>query len=433
MADHAKFSPSKMQRIIACPGSVALESSLLDKRNDYADEGTVAHDVAARCLRDGTEAVEWVGLAADVDGNGQVTWDNADGKFKVNESFAEAVQVYVDSVRRKAHGKTLLVEQRVGFSEAAGVPDQFGTSDCIIIDAENGVLTIGDLKFGMGVKVFAEGNEQMLTYAAAVLETFGEILPEIGSIELFISQPRLDHEDVWTCTVADVQNHARKMREAISKAECALAMYQDDKAVPELYFQAGDKQCKFCKAKAFCPTLAAKVSQAVFDDFQALDTVEKVNEVVVGPRPRAAGPALIGARYGILDLVEEWVAATRAECERMVFAGMEVIGPDGQRMKLVEGKKGNRAWKDEKQAEGVLAGFMPVDKLYKPRQIVTPADAEKFFGGKRKTPSPHWADVQKLYAQAPGKPSVALGSDPRPAWTGEARAEEFTDLDDPTL
>jgi hypothetical protein len=209
-------------------------------------------------------------------------------------------------------------------------------------------------------------------------------------------------------------------------------MYQDDKIVPNAYFVAGDKQCKFCKAKAFCPTLAATVSECVFEDLTALDTVEGVNKVVCDARPHAPDATVIGARYGMLDLIEEWVKATRAEVERMVFGGMTVIGPDGEPMKLVEGKKGNRAWKDEKVTEGRLAGLMPADKLYKPRVIVSPADAEKFFGGKRKTPSPHWADVMMLYSQAAGKPSIALGSDPRPAYQGEAKIEEFADLDDPT-
>lgn len=435
MADHAKFSPSKMQRIIACPGSVALEDGVADTRNDYADEGTIAHDLAARVLRGEDKLSGYIGLYAYIDTQGVVVYHpGSGGKHPVTADMAEAVQVYADSVRRKAHGKLLLVEQRVDFSQAADVPEQFGTSDAIIIDLETGEIWIIDLKFGMGVKVYAEGNEQMLTYAVGVLETFAEILPaEITKIHLMISQPRLDHEDVWTCTVADVQKHVAKMREAISKAACGLDMYRDNKIVPDVYFEAGEKQCKFCKAKAFCPTLAASVAEAVTNDFKAFENVENINKVVAGPMPRAPSPELIGARFGLIPLVEMWVEATRAETERMVFAGMDVIGLDGQRMKLVEGKKGNRAWKDEKQAEGVLAGFMPVDKLYKPREIVTPSVAGKFFGERKKSPSPHWADVQKLYHQPPGRPSVVLGSDPRPAWSGEAHDSEFTDVSsDPT-
>lgn len=437
MSEHAKFSPSKMQRIIACPGSVALESALPDSRSSYADEGTVAHDMAARCLRVGKDTIDFIGASADVNPQGAVGWAMAPhtGKFQINQSFADYVQSYVDMVRRLAHGKLLLVEQRVGFSEAAGAEGQFGTADVVIIDTGTGEIWVIDLKFGMGVKVYAEGNEQALTYAAGVLETYAEILPPITKINLVISQPRLDHEDHWECTLADVQNHVRKMHEAVTKAECGLAMYQDNKVVPEVYFAAGDKQCKFCKAKAFCPTLAASVAGAMELDFAAFNTVEGINQVVAGPRPVAPSPALIGARYGMLDLVEEWVKAVRSETERMVFAGMDVIGPDGERMKLVEGRKGSRAWKDEQIAEGRLAGLMPADKLYKPRVIVSPAEAEKFFGGKKKKPSPHWADVMMLYSSAPGKPSVALGSDPRPSWSGEAKAEEFAgfaDADGPT-
>lgn len=73
MADHAKFSPSKMQRIIACPGSVALESAIPDSRSEYADEGTVAHHIAALCLKSkNLDASVFVGREFTVTKEGEV-------------------------------------------------------------------------------------------------------------------------------------------------------------------------------------------------------------------------------------------------------------------------------------------------------------------------------------------------------------------------
>jgi hypothetical protein len=137
------------------------------------------------------------------------------------------------------------------------------------------------------------------------------------------------------------------------------------------------------------------------------------------------GPKL-GQLYGYLELIEDWARGVRAEVERQVFAGMEVIGPDGQRMKLVEGKKGNRKWRDEQLAEGRLAGLVPPDKLYKPRELVTVSAVDKMFN--RKATKAQWEALQDLIVQSKGKAKVTLGSDPAEPYTPDADADEFEDL-----
>lgn len=444
MSAHAKFSPSKMQRIIACPGSIALESRFPDSRSSYADEGTVAHDMAARCLKENLNAAGFIGNSANVDKEGNVTWSRrSDGKFPIDEQFAEAVQVYVDTVRRRAHGGILLVEQRVEFSKTVGVENQFGTSDAIIIFPKK--IVSGDLKFGMGVTVYAaervpdpqfptktitKGNEQCLTYIVAVLETFEDIIDvnEIEEFEVFISQPRLDHEDSHIFTRAEIDAHRAAMSNAVLEATVALKLYENDEDLKSYFFKAGDKQCKFCKAKGICPTLAAFTSDEVFQDMQVLEDPAKMATAEF----KLPSPNLIGTRYRNLPLIREYCNAVESEVSRMVRGGMTVVGEDGEPMKLVEGKKGNRKWRDEKVAEGVLAGQMPPDKLYEPKTIVSPAKVGTFFGERRKTPSPMLEHIKELWVQSPGQPQVALGSDPRPAWTGEAGVDEMVDLDDPT-
>lgn len=114
----------------------------------------------------------------------------------------------------------------------------------------------------------------------------------------------------------------------------------------------------------------------------------------------------------------------------MVLNGMEVIGPDGERMKLVEGKKGRRSWADQEAAKAALAGQLPPDKYLKPQPIITPAEAEKLLG-KGKGGKVRFAEAfGGLIKQAPGKAHVALGSDPRPPYTPEAGADEFEELGD---
>ncbi len=175
---HAKFSPSSAHRWMHCAASIALEDGLPDSTSAYAEEGTRAHDAAAKTLQQGLPRVPV--------------------EFCDNEEMRENVQMYVDSVRNRAYGKTMLIEQKVEFSNTIGVPNQFGTSDAIIVDPETGHVQIIDLKYGMGHRVDPYENEQMLTYAAAVCETFEEILGiKFQTFEVVVIQPRLDHEASW--------------------------------------------------------------------------------------------------------------------------------------------------------------------------------------------------------------------------------------------
>jgi hypothetical protein len=195
--------------------------------------------------------------------------------------------------------------------------------------------------------------------------------------------------------------------------------------IPEELFKASEDACFFCPAKATCDAFRRQVSALVFDDFQTLEDPTVLD--ITGAPAIPAGEKL-GTLYGYLELVEDWCRGVRAEVERMVFAGMEVIGPDGERMKLIEGKRGNRKWVDESKAEATLAGLVPPDKLYKPREIITVSKVEKMF--KKKATMPQWEALQDLITQSPGKAKVVLGSNPAPAYVAEAEGHEFEDLGD---
>lgn len=58
---HALLSPSSAVRWMTCPGSVALTKDMPDTSSKFADEGTLAHALAERALRDGKDAKEYIG------------------------------------------------------------------------------------------------------------------------------------------------------------------------------------------------------------------------------------------------------------------------------------------------------------------------------------------------------------------------------------
>jgi hypothetical protein len=401
---------------MTCPGSVALTYNLpRGPSNAYADEGTVGHDVASRVLTEGKPADQYIG--AEIELNGVVHTVSAD--------MALHVQTYADEIMaRMAEGDTLLVEQRVEFSQAIGVPGQFGTADAIVLSADGRRVLIADLKYGQGIKVFCEENEQLMTYAVGVLETHGFLMEDVEEVTLLVCQPRLDHIDEWTCSVGRLRQHAEKMRLAAKHAIHGIGYVERGEDVPLELFTPTEKACQWCEAKVDCEALRRVISATVYDDFEALDDPEALTVTGHPPPPRIDK---LGHTFGLLDLIEGWCRAVRGEVERMIAGGMTVIGPDGQPMKLVEGRKGHRAWADPAAAEGVLTGLLPPEKAYKPRDIISPAAAEKLLGKKANRAT--WEDVvAPLITQPPGKPKVALGSDPAPPYTGTAGADEFSDM-----
>lgn len=414
MSAHAVLAPSKGHQWIPCPGSIALGRDIPRESSPYADEGTAAHHFAQAALSHGNDAAFYIGAPIGI---GDRTWT-------CTEEMASYLQDYIDDVRRRALGGVLMVERKLDFSETVGYPEQFGTGDACIITADGRRLIAEDLKYGLGVKVFAKDNEQGLIYLVAMLETYAPILGDVEEFEFVVHQPRLDHVDSHVYTRAEIEAFIERMRLSAKYAMQGLETLNIHGMQALLnereLFAPGDKQCRFCPALGTCPFAAEKVSQEVYGDFAAL---ENTAELLIRPAPSVPTADKLGAAYGVIDYVESWCRAVRAECERMVMAGMTVIGPDGLAMKVVEGKKGNRYWWDAEAAEAAIVGLLPPDKAYKPREIVSPSQAEKALGKKRK------ADFETallpFIRQKDGSLKVVQGSHPAPAYSGEASASEF--------
>lgn len=414
MSAHSRYAPSSAPRWIPCPGSIALCDGIERTSSAAADEGTVAHFWGALSLETRNPVSFYVGQDTEEGGK----------TYTLDEVTAEYIQSYVDDVKRRAAGGILMVEQRLNFSNTIGVEDQAGTGDAIMLTNEGRKLTVEDFKFGLGVKVYAGGNEQGLMYILGALETFEPIMGDVEEFEFVVHQPRLDHIDPHSYTRAEIDDFREKATLAVKYAEQGLAIKEiegiDGLEAHRELFNPGDKQCRFCPALGRCRAAAAKVAEETYGDFAAL---EKPHELAVRGEPGIPAGERLGLAFGVLDYIHNWINAVRAECERMVLAGMTVIGPDGLAMKVVQGKRGNRYWWDEEGAEAALQGLLPPEKLYKPKEIVSPAVAEKALGKKRK------ADFEQallpFIRQKDGSLKVALGSDPAPAYSGEASAGEF--------
>jgi hypothetical protein len=388
MSAHAKLSPSGAHRWMRCPGSVALEAPFPDTSNRYSAEGTLAHDLAAHYFQDAVDPHTLVGTEATVDG-----FD-----FTISKEMAAFVMDYAKLVREYAEGGILLVEKRVDFSPVIGVPDSFGTSDAIIVKGDE--LIVVDLKYGMGVKVDATDNEQLQLYALGALNDFG-ILADFTMVTMVIHQPRLNHVSEWTVPVEVLRAFGEDAR--LSAVEVL------DHEAPRL--EAGEKQCRFCKAKAVCPALNDSVSLATAGVATVADFPEFLPTLVEDE---------LSTAMSRVELVEQWCKGIRAEVERRLLAGTSVEG-----YKLVAGRKGNRAWADAAEAERIMKKSfrMRDDDMYE-QVLISPTAAEKLL---KDTPK-RWARVQDLIQRGEGKPSVAPATDKRPALAIASVADEFRAL-----
>lgn len=418
---HARLSPSSAHRWMRCAASLMEEEKRPNTSSFYADEGTAAHTLAEWTLRDtGHNAAAYFGRVIEVKNDGQVR------KITVGNDMVGHVQTYVDRILEYADSHELEIECKVRmFVPGIAVePDgafSSGTQDARIIVIRDRELQVHDLKYGMGVKVYAEENEQLAMYAVMNIEEL-ELVEEFDNVRIVIHQPRLNWLDEWVVPVERLKNFRENAIAAGSRA--VLIADGKQEALPTDY-NPGEKQCNFCRASSTCSKLKKKVISSVMDevdDMTATEVMPRFEDAAKKETIELLAPDDLSESMKMVDLIDDWCRAVRTEVSRRLFAGVAVAG-----FKLVQGKRGSRSWTVEDEAEELLKAMRYKKEEMYSMKLISPTQAEKLI--KKDSPR-RWKQLTGLIIQRDGLPSVAPDSDKRPALVTKSPLDEVDNLEE---
>lgn len=386
MGDHAIFSPSSAHRWLWCTASLTQEGKLPPQEpNIYMEEGNKAHFVAENFLLNK--------LITDVD---------------ISPEMEEAARTYANSVRSYAEGSPIFVERKVDFAKTLNLPkgEAFGTPDAVVVKKEE--LQIHDFKYGVGVKVEAKGNEQLLLYAIGASENFS-YFADFKRIKLVVHQPRILRMSVWNIDTS----HFKEIIENLKLKAAKVLEYKEKNEFNLKFFNPGKKQCSWCRCKATCPALANRTNEIVGVDFK-----EPIKQKTL-PDPKDMAVIDIIRILDNSELVEIWLKAVKKKALDDLLSKEKIPG-----YKVVEGRKGIRKWNNENEVEIFLKNKMPKRDSHE-NKLKSPSQIEKVLSESPKK----MGKLKELFiVRSDGKPTVVPVDDPRPALKLGTSVEDFRDL-----
>jgi hypothetical protein len=328
---HSRIGASSMHRWSACPGSVKLSQFIPSSSSKYAEEGTLAHEIAAEILQ-----------VRRID------------KYKnLPEDMMPAVWVYANeivSVTKEHPDAKLLVEHRFDLSKIhTGL---YGTADAVIFLPSKKLLQVYDYKHGAGISVDVENNEQLMYYGLGALLSTGFVCE---NVELVVVQPRCDsgHGPIkrWRFNSVELIDFAadlKKFAAATEEANAPLVV---------------GSHCRFCPAAAsVCPKVREKALAIAKEEFSPQMSYD---------------PEKLSKTLAALPVLENFVKSVRefayAEAEQGRI-------PPG--FKLVE-KRAMRKWSDEKVVQQFLDNNFAnstIRECYTNPELKSPAQVEKVVG-----------------------------------------------------
>ena len=360
MAVHAQYSPSRLSRIIACPGSMYMCADIKDKPSIYAQEGTRLHSLTEQALSPELDTENFLKTQSEEDA--QI----------VGECVA-----YVNGILSTLESPDIFREIKVSL-ERWGLPEVWGTLDVGVFDYKRNEVHIIDWKFGKNVQVYATNNPQLWAYAAG----FMNWPTRFKTATMHIFQPYQDHVDTQTVSINELYSWVHNI----------LATAIMDSTVNPPILNPGEDQCRWCPARSTCK---ARYSMALNDAEYVFGVMEAGKHTISPEEMR--------------DILDLWPRLEQAIKDFKLYAKRELErGKSFPGYKLVNGRT-TRNWKDEKAAIEWLANNTPIEDLFVSKPL-SPHMAENKYRKLKKDQA-----FKDLINVSPGKSTLVPNSDPRDA------------------
>lgn len=366
---HNLFSASSAHRWLECPGSVPLSEQIPPAQQTiYAAEGTCAHEIAEFFLKNGLQNDPYE--AVDIDEKREI----GDYEIKVTKEMVDAAVLYAETIfddcvkagliydhplnynKKLADSSAIRIETKVIVENTD--KQMGGTVDCCVEDAKNKKITIYDFKYGKGIPVEVEGNQQLLLYAVGYIHEMirKKAIWTPETIELCIIQPRAYHDDGPIRRATYTFDWIVAFQEILQKA------YMLHKNKKDIGVYHSGEHCRFCPAKHLCSAFKNQVNEGAQMMFAPIAT-EGLPEVQ--PNAKELTSLELSEIMKKIPAVEAFIESIREQAYNRLNNGEKIPG-----FKLVK-KRANRKWIDEDE---VICRF-GVDACE--QKIKTPAQMEK--------------------------------------------------------
>lgn len=374
-------------RCSASPRLIAENAErIVRDSSTYADEGTEAHALAAEAFI----------LGYDKD-------------CFPNEEMAECVLDYINYCR--SHLTADSNEFIEGKIRCFYKKEQIGYVDYTAADSQG--FTIVDLKYGAGISVSIEDNEQLLIYGRSVYEWLtteqGFEWHDDHHVKLAIFQPRIRGEEA-------VREIEMTVGELIDKTDViGKEAKRIQRKGAKLTFCPGADTCQWCDAKPFCGAYA----KYLLDDIpQGKKLLQK--NYTAPPNKETLGEEQILRLLKRFPELSKWVTSINDYIFHRLLAGEKFPG-----FKLIATQP-NRKWEDEDEVWEYLEEHLEEDD-FTTFGIISPAQAEKLL--KKKKVEDYQRRMEELAPRPEGGPKLAFADDPKPEWVDVQVEDEFEALD----
>ena len=394
---HALLSPSGAKKWLSCAASLACEKDIPNASGKAAVLGTAMHTISEIHLNQYIKGTALplereVGAYVLDEGKGQIKAliSPMKGAVLITADMIEQVRKYTDYCKAIIDVATYAkLEMRVNLTEVLhpgyeGV-ETFGTADLVAViegftgESNSAMLIIGDLKTGRH-RVEAKENKQLMLYALGVYRRLKRRY-NITVVRLVIFQPYAGGASEWDISVEGLELFAKF---AQKRALLALdAYFRGKKNLKASDFRPSVDGCQWCRFSEQCAARTKTVNSVLAEELEDDFALELTPEQLV-------------TEYEKLPLLRQHIDKVEKAMAAALHSGKKVPG-----YKLVEGKMGNRAWKD---TDAVYEKYG--DKLTK-EVLMTPTEAVKVVPEE---------ELKDFITRKPGTPCVATADDKRPEW-----------------